>query len=75
MKAYGLPRALDIEHPDLMDIRVYGLKSSTGQIRSKGGDYRGHNKSKTRNAARAVWKGKARAAAKQNIRKELDING
>jgi len=71
MKGYGLPRNLDIESPDLLDIQVYALKTSTGQIKSLGGDYRGSVKRKNRVRNRRNWKKLARAHAKRAIYKEL----
>jgi hypothetical protein len=68
MKGYGVPRKLDIEFPDLLDICRYGLKTSTGQIVSKGGDCRGSSKTKNRNKARCTQLKQARSAAKLNIR-------
>lgn len=72
MKAYGLPRDLDIEFPDLLDIQIYGLKSSTGQNKSLGGDYRGSAKSKSRNSARRTYKKLARNSAKRDIFNEIN---
>lgn len=71
MKAYGIPRKLDVEFPDLVDIAHYAMKTSTGQIKSKGGDYRGSVKTKNRNKTRRIWKKKARLDAKHNILKEI----
>jgi len=71
MKGYGLPRYPDIEAPDLVDIGVYGLKTSTGQLLSKGGDYHGSTRTNKRNKARRFWKKQARITAKRNIYKEL----
>jgi len=70
MKAYGVPRHPDIDAPDLLDIAVYGMKTSTGQLESKGGDFRGSTKTKRRNKARRHWKKQARNDAKRNIYKE-----
>ena len=71
MKGYGLPRNLDIEFPDLLDIQVYALKTSTGQIKSKGGDYRGSVKTKNRIRNRRYWKKLARTHAKRDLYNEL----
>ena len=55
MKGYGLPRNDDVAHPDIADIRHYGLKTSAS------GTKRGIFKSKTSKAARRrIWKKKAR---------------
>jgi len=71
MKGYGLPRTLDMESPDLLDIQVYALKTSTGQIKSKGGDYRGSVKRKNRVRNRRMWKKIARNQAKRALYNEL----
>jgi|SaaInl4_150m_RNA_FD_contig_61_270367_length_454_multi_1_in_0_out_0_1 hypothetical protein len=71
MRGYGLPRHKDVECPDLVDIRVYGLKTSTGQIKSKGGDYRGSTKTKLRNESRRRLKKNERNGAKMGIRKQI----
>ena len=71
MKGYGLPRTKDIEYPDLLDIQIYGLKTSTGQLESLGGDYRGSTKTKNRNKNRRTWKKIARSLAKRAIYNEL----
>ena len=68
MKAYGLPRNSNIEFPDIADIAEFALKTSTGQIESLGGDYRGSSKTKNRNKTRRIWKKKARINAKIDIR-------
>ena len=72
MKGYGLPRNLDIEFPDLLDIAVYALKTSTGQIPGKGGDCRGSTKTKRRNFNRRVWKKIERTHAKRDIYAQIN---
>jgi len=62
MKPYGLPRCLDIEYPDKLDITVYGLAPS------RHGEKR---KSKAKNKTRRYWKRTARALNKQIIQDEL----
>lgn len=71
MKSYGLPRNLDIEYPDLLDIANYGLKTSTGQIKSKCGDFRGSTRTKRRNRNRRLWKKRIRQINKHTL--YLDI--
>jgi len=71
MKGYGLPRYPDMDAPDLADIANYGLKTSTGQLKSKGGDFRGSARTKRRNTARRFWKKQARIEAKRTIYNEL----
>lgn len=64
MKAYGLPRDDDIQHPDLADIRYYGLKSCVGRI-LRYGEYRSYfKKSKIKRAIRRFWKRKERKIGK-----------
>ena len=71
MKAYGVLRTLDVEFPDLLDISNYGLKTSTGQLKSKGGDYRGSTKTKKRNINRRLWKKIERQNAKRDLQGEF----
>jgi len=72
MKGYGLPRDKDIEFPDLLDIQIFGLKTSTGQLKGKGGDYRGSVKTKNRNRNRRIWKKQLRAKDKIVVRNMLE---
>jgi len=72
MKGYGLPRNLNIEFPDLLDIQEYALKTSTGQIKSLGGDYRGSVRTKNRVRNRRYWKKNARNHAKRDLYNELN---
>ena len=53
MKGYGLPRNDDVEHPDVADIKKYGLKTSAG-----GRDYFKNKRAKA--TARRRWKKKER---------------
>ena len=46
MRAYGLPRIIDIQNPDKADIRMYALKSCTGCFAEKSGEFRGIIKNK-----------------------------
>lgn len=69
MKAYGLPRNPEVESPDVGDIKSYGLKSSTGRYKEKGGDYKGYTRSsKAKRATRRIFKKAARRAAKDDLR-------
>ncbi len=64
MKAYGLPRNDDIQHPDLADIRYYGRKSCIGRI-PRHGKYRSYfKKSRVKRAIRRYWKRKERMIGK-----------
>ena len=57
MKAYGLPRWIDLEFPDCADIRIYGLKSAYGK----------HVKTKNKRSSRRIWKKAARREGKVKI--------
>jgi hypothetical protein len=70
MKAYGLPRDLDVEFPDLADIRYYGLKSSRSRLPGKGGDIKNSfHRSAAKRATRRIWKKRARLAAKRKLQR------
>ena len=69
MKGYGLPRNDDVAHPDCGDLRFYGLQSSAGHLRGKGGDIRGLRTSGKRKARRR-WKKMARREGKAMCREE-----
>lgn len=71
MRGYGLPRHPDLDAPDLVDIGVYGMKTSTGQLQSQGGDYHGSTRKHKRNRQRRFWKKQERVHAKRDIYKEL----
>lgn len=71
MKAYGLPRILDLQYPDAADLALYGLKSSAGSLPGKGGEFHGP-RGKGRQAARRIWKKKERAKAKAALRNEIN---
>ncbi|MDF1690718.1 MAG: hypothetical protein P1U35_14075 [Cycloclasticus sp.] len=71
MKSYGIPRNMDVERPDLADIRTYGFKSSISRVQSKSGDRKNSfRKSAAKRATRRIWKKKARIAGKQQARTE-----
>lgn len=65
MKPYGLPRNDDVAHPDVADIKKYGLKTSSG-----GRDYFKNKHSKA--AARRVWKRKERKLSGDIIKEALN---
>lgn len=72
MKPYGIPRHPDVENPDLVDLRVYALKSSRGRLPSLGGDRKNSiRKSSIKRNTRVRWKRKARKAAKDIVLSEL----
>ena len=70
MKAYGLPRFRNIEYPDVVDIRNFGLKTSTGRV-FKDRDDHGHSRPKTRRLARLQQHKFERCNAKKQIRDEV----
>lgn len=72
MKAYGVPRISDLEHPDVGDIQYFGLASHVGQIAKLSGDFRGYNRPQAKAHARRYFKRKQRMSAKEEIRKELE---
>jgi len=57
MRGYGLPRYGDVENPDVVDIRLYGLKTSIGGRR--------YQKPFAKKCSRRIWKRKERALAKK----------
>lgn len=65
MRGYGLPRNDDIQHPDLYDLKVYGLKAGKAHPKWTAN---GDNKRR----ARRVWKKKERAKVKQRLRRYYD---
>lgn len=67
MKAYGLPRSDDLEHPDVADIHEYGLKTSKG-----GRDY--HRNKARKACARRRWKKLARQEGRREILQAVQIN-
>ncbi len=61
MKPYGLPRSKDVSHPDLADIKAYGLPGCAGNLPGKGGDIRSHFRSAAAKAGvRRIFKRRAR---------------
>jgi len=73
MKPYGLPRNHDAEDCDLADIQLYGRKSSKSRIASKSGDIKNSFRStKSKAATRRIWKKKARAKFKKDIKNDLE---
>ena len=69
MKAYGIPRLLDREYPDLADIKYFGMASHVGKYKGKGGQYRANQHSRALRSCRRYWKRKARAENKLELRK------
>jgi len=66
MKPYGIPRYADVECPDLVDIRRYGLKSSISRCIGKGGDIKNSfRSSKLKRQTRRLWKRIDRKLGKQ----------
>lgn len=71
MKAYGLPRHKELNSPDLVDIQVYGLKSSKSKIRGKSGDIRNSFRNvKVKANIRRYWKKAERLKIKILIEKQ-----
>ena len=68
MRAYGLPRNNDIANPDIADIHTYGLKSSTGRLPKRSGEYKGYVGSEEKRIARRRYKKVERLSAKHDIR-------
>jgi len=69
---YGQIRTLDIEFPDLVDIRKFALKSSTSRLKSKSGDIKNSMRSSSlKQRTRRRWKKKARRENNSNIRSDL----
>lgn len=65
MKPYGVPRNDDVEHPDVADIKLYGLKTAIG-----GRDYFKNKAAKKQ--TRRIWKRKARTESKEIIKEGLE---
>lgn len=75
MRAYGLPRDLDLESPDLADIQTFGLKSSKSRARGKGGDVKNSFRSSSRKRnTRRDFKKSARREATLKIREEVTMD-
>ena len=60
MKAFGLPRLKDLEHPDKADIKRFGLAARDRCARADRG----------KNESRRIWKKRGRAVLKQ-----VDLKG
>ena len=70
MRGYGLPRYFCVEHPDVADIKEFGLNSSTGRIPKKNGDIPSYfHNSASKRSTRSIYKRRARAQAKNDLRK------
>jgi len=57
MKGYGLPRNNDVEHPDVADICLYGLNTSSGG--------KCYQKPGSKSRSRRIWKKKERREARK----------
>jgi hypothetical protein len=68
MKPYKTIRF--ITSPDLADIRQQGRKTSVGSLPTKGGDFRGVQKSKKRRQIRRYLKRADSARLQRQIQKE-----
>lgn len=60
MKAYGLPRNPDVEHPAVADVCLYGRASHVGQV--PGNEHSIIRSSAFKRRARRIWKRAARRA-------------
>jgi hypothetical protein len=61
MKAYGIPRLRWLQCPDVVDITHYALKSCTGRVKTKSGEYKSYiRSSKKKRATRRIWKKRQR---------------
>lgn len=72
MKAYGLPRNLDVQYPDKLDIWSYGRKSSIGKIKNKAVYRSNHKNSAKKRRIRRYYKRKARYNGKELINNECE---
>ena len=64
MKPYGLPRVIETEYPDKLDITLYGLAP---------GKYEEKRKSKSKRRIRRFWKKRHRSKEKQQMKKDLAV--
>ena len=65
MKPYGIPRLPEISEPDMGDIKEFARPGRVGNLPTKGGDIRSHDKnSAAKRATRRVYKRRARAEGK-----------
>jgi hypothetical protein len=69
MKAYGIPRILDVEYPDVVDIQRYAMKSSAGKM--KGDEHSYTRNVEAKRTTRRHFKRIERMKAKAFIRGEL----
>jgi len=73
MKAYGIPRVLEVEYPDLGDIRRFGFKSSVSRPKNKSGDHKNSfRNSNSKASTRRIWKKKERINSKVSVRSYID---
>lgn len=73
MRAYGLPRHPDVEHPDCVDGLVYALKTCRISCKKRGGDRKGLSPHKKR-PTRIAWKRRFRTILKRELREVVCIN-
>ena len=73
MKPYGIPRDIDVEHPDIAASKEFALKPSKVNIKSQGGDFRDPNRSTQAKAAtRRIWKKQERLKMHNALQKNVD---
>ena len=72
MRAYGLPRHMDVQYPDIRDIQMYGLASHVGKFPGKSGDYHPYLRSNHRAWVRRIWKKRERARQARELQKEME---
>lgn len=70
MKPYGIPRKHYLIYPDVADIQYFGMKSCTGQVIQKSGDYKSYIRSaKKKRTIRIYWKRRERNRIKKELMK------
>lgn len=68
MKPYKTIKLID--SPDVADIQADGRKSSVGNLRGKGGDYRGIQKSRKKRASRRYLKRSDKARVDRQLQND-----
>jgi len=69
MKAYGLPRYIELEGPDLADIKRFGLSSAYSRPAGKNGEHKNSFRSSdAKRRTRRTWKKRERTNSKVNVR-------
>jgi hypothetical protein len=77
MKGYGLPMTKDLDgHPDVLDLKLYGLKTSRGSSTGRNGERRTQyfNTKTAKRNARRIWKKRGRHQSKTELREYLNSN-